>query len=135
MSELRVCRDDGEPLVFTFEFPGAEYVCGVCGLTDDIFAPSALATAEMQLRHDALVEEYDRAYAERRGVPYRPRPKTGDAGVRLPTCRGCGAEPPIGVAVDASGKPSAWLSRTVDGVTEYVCSRTCIPSGEPELPW
>jgi len=29
--EMKVCHNDGTPLIFTFKFPGAEYWCPCCG--------------------------------------------------------------------------------------------------------
>lgn len=133
MSDIRVCERDGEPLVFTFEFPGAEYHCLTCGGHEDIFGNKAPATPERALRLAEVTEQYDRAYAERRGVGYVPKPVAGDEGVTLPTCGGCGAILEPGIALD-SGKPRHWFSRTIDGVTEYACSRSCINEGAV-LPW
>lgn len=133
-ADLRVCQRDGEPLVFTFEFPGAEYVCVVCDGKEDIFGARAKATDERQRRHAELHEQYHRAYAERRGVPYDPSPKVGDPGVETPTCKACGAQPPTGTVL-VSGKPPAWFSRSRDGVTEYACGRACIPERESVMPW
>lgn len=133
-SELRVCMNDNEPLVWTFEFPGAEYFCVVCGGHEDTFGQRAPATVERQLRLDELTEQYERARAERRGVAYEPHPKVGDEDVEVPTCNGCGASPAPGVAL-VDGKPKAWFSRTRYGVKEYVCSRECIPEKESVMPW
>lgn len=133
-ADLRICRRDGEPLVFTFEYPGAEYVCVVCDAKEDIFGNRAPATVERQQRHADLHEQYHRAYAERRGVPYDPSPKVGDPGVEVPTCNACGAQPATGTVL-VSGKPSGWHSRSRDGVREYACGRSCIPAGETVLPW
>lgn len=133
-ADMRVCANDGEPLVWTFEFRGAEYYCVVCHGHEDTFGCRAPATADLQLRHTELREQYERARAERRGVPYEPDPKAGDAGVDVPTCSSCGATPEPGVAL-VDGKPPAWFSRTRDGVTEFACSRSCIPEKEAILPW
>lgn len=133
-SDLRVCQRDGEPLVWTFEFPGAEYHCVACGGHEDVFGRRAPATVDLQRRHDEMNEQYQRAYAERRGVPYNPDPKVGDDGVAVPTCNGCGATPEVGIAL-IGGKPKAWFSRSRDGVTEYACGRSCIPEREAVMPW
>lgn len=133
-SDLRVCMNDGEPLVWTFEFPGAEFHCVVCGGNEDTFGGRAPATVERQLRLDELREQYERGRAERLGFVYDPSPKVGDDDVEIPTCNGCGAQPPMGVTL-ISGKPYAWFARTRDGVTEYACSRECIPEREAVMPW
>lgn len=126
--DIRVCRKCGEPVVFTFEFRGAEYYCVECGATDDIFAPRAPATVELQHRLDELTERYERDRAERAGTTYKPSPKAGDVDVALPTCKGCGATPAEGVTL-TNGKPASWFTRTIDGVTDYACSRSCINEG------
>lgn len=132
---MRVCLVDGEPLVFTFEFPGAEWYCVVCGGKEDIFGQRVPSTTELQLRLDELTEQYDRARAGRMGVDYEPRAKVGEPGVKVPSCNACGAMPADGIALDRSGKPSSWFSRTRGDVTLFACSRACIPSDESVLPW
>lgn len=135
MSDVPVCRIDGEPLVFTFEFPGAEYVCVVCGVKEDIFPHKVETTPELVARHAELSERYHREYAERRGMPPpRPTRKVGDPGVSVPVCVGCGKVPELGTVIDGD-KPALWFSRTVDGRTEYACSRACIPDKQPVAPW
>lgn len=134
MSDIRVCTNDDEPMVFTFEFPGAEYVCQVCGGLEGIFGKSRPTTVQLALRLDELTEQSRRERAERRGETYVPEPKAGDPDVELPVCKGCGATPEAGLAI-VDGKPRAWFSRAIDGVTEYACKRTCIPASEPALPW
>lgn len=133
MSDLRVCMRDGEPLVWTFEFPGAEYHCVVCGGLEDMFGLRAPATPTRQARLDELTEQYQRGRAERTGVPYRAPQRAGDDGVKLPVCGSCGVTPEPGIAL-TNGKPAAWFSRTINGTTEYACSRSCIKEGAV-LPW
>lgn len=135
MSDIRVCRDDGEPLVSTMEFAGAEFVCAVCGGTEGIFGLRANMTPERVLRLSELTEVYERDRAKRRDVEYRPPPKVGDDGVEVPVCGGCGATPPVGATLPHRGKPSAWFARERDGVTQYACSKACIPDREDVLPW
>jgi hypothetical protein len=127
---LRVCPRDGAPVVFTFEFPGAEYHCVECGWLGDIFGPGrAPATPDLVARFDTLSDRYEAERAERTG---RPAPRPAPQDVPRPTCGGCGA-----VAegrLDHSGKPAHWYSRTRDGVKQYACSRGCIKEGAV-LPW
>lgn len=134
MSDIRVCRNDGEPLVWTFEFSGAEWYCVACGGNEDLFGSRAAATPERLRRLDKLTEQYERGLAERRGTEYRPHPKVGDKGVAVPTCGGCGKTPKVGIVL-MNGKPSGWFSREREGVTEYACSRACIPEREMVMPW
>lgn len=134
MSDIRVCERDDEPLVWTFEFAGSEWYCVVCGAHEDLFGARVESSPALLCRLDELTEQYERARAERNGVPYVPRAKVGDDGVTVPTCGGCGATPEPGLAL-VEGKPKAWFSRTVDGVTSYACSRACIPEREAVLPW
>lgn len=134
--DIRVCRRDGEPLVWTFEFPGAEWYCVVCGGHEDLFGNRAPSTPELMRRLDELTEQYERGRAERQGGVYSQPPKVGDDGVEAPTCSGCGATPEVGIALHGEDrKPKAWFSRTLDGVTSYACSRACIPEGEGVMPW
>lgn len=128
--QIRVCPRCREPLVWTFEFPGAEYacICGyLCGAFGDLrYAP---ATLELQQRHAAITELHRMAAAERRGIPYQPPAQD----IEPPVCGGCEvvAESPF----DSTGKPRHWFSRTKDGVTQFACSRECIPSNETVMPW
>ncbi|HVL49908.1 MAG TPA: hypothetical protein VM754_00200, partial [Actinomycetota bacterium] len=60
------CPRDGEPLISTLEFSGAEFVCVVCGQTYGYLAPTAKpATPEREARHGELKERYDAERAER----------------------------------------------------------------------
>lgn len=134
VGDVRVCQRDGEPLVWTFEFAGSEWYCVICGGHEDLFGNRAPSTPERLRRLDELTEQYERDRAERQGKDYQPRPKVGDDGVAVPTCGGCGATPEPGRALH-DGKPKAWYSRTIDGITSYACSRDCIPEREAVLPW
>ena len=120
---IKVCPRDGEPVVFTFEQPGYEYLCVACGWRGDIFSPrAASATADLVARSDELAEEFEQARGLRSPDQDRPHP----------SCVGCGVT--ATGRLDGSGKPAHWYCRTIDGVTEYACSRGCIPSGMV-LPW
>jgi hypothetical protein len=131
---LRVCSVDGTPLVFTFEFTGAEYYCTTCGGTEGIFGKRIPADAKMRRWHDELCEEYGRDYAARRGHTYLPPEVVGDEGVVVPSCTNCGATPDVGVHL-VDGKPRAWRSKEKDGKKLYACSEACIPAGEMKMPW
>lgn len=124
MSErIRVCPRDGEPVTFTLEHAGAEYVCQVCGWLGGVFAPmEALASDVLVARRDEL----EAAYEEARGItrPDQDRP--------APTCKGCGAI--ASGRLDSLGKPAHWYSRKVDEVSEYACSLECTGDGMV-LPW
>lgn len=135
MSDLRVCRHDGEPLVFTFDIPGVEYVCVVCGAGEGIFGSRADATPDLQRRLGELTEWYEQDRAERTGRRAPLRPRVGDEDVTTPTCGGCGGKPEVGLPLDGSGKPPGWFGRMRDGKREFACSSSCIPSGETVLPW
>lgn len=134
MGDIRICRRDGAPLVWTFEFPGAEWFCVVCNGHEDLFGLRAPYSVELQKRLDELTDQYNRERAEREGRVYTPPPKVGDDGVELPVCIGCGAIPEAGIAL-TNGKPSKWYSRTHDGVTTYACKNSCIPADAPVSPW
>lgn len=133
-NDIRVCRRDGEPLVFTMEFAGAEWYCPICDGHEDLFGARVSATPELRARLDELTEQYERARAARTGTEYKPPQRAGDDGVQRPTCGGCGASPEPGTPL-VSGKPRTWFSRTIDGVTSFACSRACIPEREAVLPW
>lgn len=126
MSEkLKCCPRDGEPVVFTFEFPGAEYYCVVCGWKGDVVSPKGVpATPKLAERYSELSDRYEAERAQRTGAP-PPPPAPQD--VPRPSCSGCGkvAEGRL----DHSGKPPHWYSRTIDGFTEHACSRSCISTG------
>lgn len=130
---IRVCPLDGEPVVFTFEYPGHEYVCVVCGWKGGVLGHhDRRATAALIARATELSDRYEAERAEREGRP--PPVPSQDEGTP-PTCAGCGA---VGSGRLVGGKPPHWYSRTpiATGVTEYACSRVCIPSGTGlVLPW
>lgn len=132
--DIRTCRNDGEPLVFTMEFPKSEWYCVVCGGHEDLFGVRSLATPRLRARLGELTEQYERERAAQRGVEYVSAPRAGDTDVALPTCGGCGVQPEVGQPL-YGGKPREWFSREIDGQKSYACSRTCIPSGESILPW
>lgn len=130
LGEIKTCPRCGEPVVFTFEFRGYEYLCVECAWKGDIFGPSAsTATPERVARRDELAERYEVESAERAG---RPAPTPPPQDVPRPVCKTCGA-----VAegrLDHSGKPAHWFTRTpIGGVPEYACSRPCIDG--PAMPW
>ena len=130
LGTIKVCPRDSEPVIFTMEFPGIEYVCVECGWQGDVFAPDgAPATAERQERYAVLLDRYE---DERAGRTGRPKPKPPRQDVPRPICKGCGttAEGPL----DHSGKPAHWFTRTIDRKTEYACSRACITEGTV-APW
>lgn len=135
--DIAVCPRDGEPMVWTFEFPKYEFFCVTCGYKAGAFGPTRRrATPELQRRLDELTAQYERERAER-DPSYRPpesHPKVGDPGVTPPTCTSCGRTPDDGIAL-VNGKPRSWFSRTQLGVTEYACSRACIPEGAMVMPW
>lgn len=130
---VRVCSTDGAPLVWTFEFKGAEYVCMQCGRTEGMLGKRAEMTPTMAAQHDAFKDQYALERAVREG---RPLPQPVPTDIPAPTCKGCGrtAGPEDG-RVESDGKPSAWYKRTRDGVEEFACSGSCIPSNESVLPW
>lgn len=123
---MKVCPRDGEPVIFTLEFRGAEYVCIECGWLGGVFSPSEVpADHGMALRHAELRERYEAERAERTG---RPAPKPPPQDIDPPVCQGCGAvaEPPF----DYGGKPTNWFSRKpIGGEWQYACSRACITEG------
>lgn len=63
---MATCPRDGEPLVMTFEFDGAEFICVVCGMKYGWLAPSkAAATPELTARLAELQVQYDHERDER----------------------------------------------------------------------
>lgn len=138
--DVPVCRRDNEPLVWTFEFSGHEYYCVVCGAKYGALHSLRFdATPELAARHAELRDQYETERAERTGLPVRPPPPQD---VPAPTCGGCDRQPGAGEALDHSGKPPLWYSRTVDGVKVYACSRACIDLADEKagkkamvLPW
>jgi hypothetical protein len=57
---MAICPSDGEPLISTFKYPGAEFVCMVCGGLLGFLAPTPKeVTPELQQRHDELRAKFD----------------------------------------------------------------------------
>lgn len=134
MSDVRVCGRCGEPMVFTFEFPGYEYVCMACSNKEGIFGARVPNTPEVEKHHGELVELYYRDRAHRRREPEpEPWPRQGEAESDV-QCAGCGRLPAIGTPL-GEGKPPAWFSRTQGGVTVYACSKPCTDDKASVLPW
>ena len=126
--ELRVCPRDGEPIIYTFEFPGVERYCVVCGWTGDIFAGRTVPpTPGLVARHVELTDRYERERSERTGLPI---PERREPQGEPPVCSGCGAvaQPPFD-----GDKPAHWYARTIDGVKQFACSRDCTDG--PVMPW
>lgn len=125
---IKTCPPCGKPVVSTFEFAGAEYLCPACGWLGEIFHPRETpATEELAAAFAEAERLYDVQRAERTG---RPIPATSEQRP-APTCSGCGEVAPLPFTGD---KPSWWYSRTKGGVTEYACSSDCIKEGA-RLPW
>lgn len=60
------CRADGEPLVFTFEYPRYEFICMVCGEKYGFLDPApAESTPELEARHAELRAQYETERAAR----------------------------------------------------------------------
>lgn len=52
---MACCPTDGEPLVSTFERPGAEFVCAVCGRWLGFLSPTPKdSTPELEARQEEL---------------------------------------------------------------------------------
>lgn len=63
---MACCPRDGEPLVMTFEYPGAEFVCMECnGLFGYLDPAPGDPTPERLARHAELKARYDEDYARR----------------------------------------------------------------------
>lgn len=59
---MATCPSDDEPLVMTFEFPGAEFICVVCDRTYGFLSPKpAVSTPELVARQLELKAKYDAA--------------------------------------------------------------------------
>lgn len=79
---MAVCPRDGDPLVMTMEFSGAEFFCVTCEGKFGFLAPTpATWTPELQARHDELKATYDEARAARDFERYGER---CDAGYEWP---------------------------------------------------
>lgn len=65
---VATCPSDGESLIMTFERPGAEFVCVVCGRWYGFLAPvPAEPSPELEARRIVLREAFDAG--ARSGVP------------------------------------------------------------------
>lgn len=63
---MACCPHDGEPLICTLEFNGAEFYCVTCERTYGFLSPTPKPwTAELQARHDELEVVYQAACDER----------------------------------------------------------------------
>lgn len=63
---MATCPADGEPLVFTFEFRGYEFVCVPCGRKYGFLSPKPVeVTAEREARLAELQTQYDTERAQR----------------------------------------------------------------------
>jgi hypothetical protein len=119
LGELRTCPNDGEPVIFTFKYPGHEYVCTVCGWLGGVLGtPTSQATPERVARAAELLAAFN---AENGVTPEPDLPEH-------PKCKGCDAVAPT------PHKPPHWYTRTIGGVTEYACSRAHIDGGTI-APW
>jgi hypothetical protein len=57
---MACCPRDDEPLVSTLEFPGAEFICVVCGTKYGFLAPTPRpSTPELWARYEELKEQWD----------------------------------------------------------------------------
>lgn len=66
---MACCPRDGEPLIMTFEFMGAEFICGVCNTKFGFLSPRPEPwTQSLQDRHDELKILYDLARLKRSGA-------------------------------------------------------------------
>lgn len=127
---LPVCGNEtcGEPVVFTFEFPGAEYHCVACGWLGGIFDPPRVAATPGRVaRYYELAGRYENERIARGGQPHRAEEPAAP-----PTCVTCGATPDVPFQGD---KPIHWYRATRNGVTQYACSPMCIPADEIVMPW
>lgn len=120
---IKVCPREGEPVTFTLDHRGAEYLCQVCGWLGGVFSPmEAEASEALVARRDELEAKFERE----RGItpPDQDQP--------APSCMGCGLL--ATGRLDRLGKPAHWYTRKVDGLREYACSRDCISDGLV-MPW
>ena len=66
---MATCPHDGEPLVSTFEFRGAEFICVVCDRLYGYLSPRpAESTPALEARHQELQAQYDAARAARKAA-------------------------------------------------------------------
>lgn len=57
---MACCPEDGEPLISTFRYAGAEFVCMVCGSLLGFLSPTPKdVTPELTERHDFLRKQFD----------------------------------------------------------------------------
>lgn len=57
---MATCPRDGEPLISTFKYPGAEFVCMVCGGKLGFLAPTPKKeTPELTKRYEELKARFD----------------------------------------------------------------------------
>lgn len=57
---MACCPKDGEPLISTFRYPGAEFVCMVCGGLFGFLAPTPKTeTPELTARYNELQARFD----------------------------------------------------------------------------
>jgi hypothetical protein len=65
---MATCPTCHDPLVMTFEFPGAEFICVPCDRLYGFLSPlAAESTPELEARHEELKAEYLAARAARQG--------------------------------------------------------------------
>lgn len=64
---VATCRRDDEPLVATFEFPGAEFYCVVCGALYGFLGPKpAEDTPQLAARLAELQQQYETEKQQRK---------------------------------------------------------------------
>jgi len=64
---IKVCPRCGDPVIYTLEFPGVEYVCVGCQWAGDLFAPhNAPATADRERTYETRLDQYERERATRK---------------------------------------------------------------------
>lgn len=57
---MAVCPRDGEPLISTLRYPGAEFVCMVCGDRLGFLSPrAAVSEAKLEARYEHLQALFD----------------------------------------------------------------------------
>ena len=57
---MACCPKDGEPLISTFRYPGAEFVCMICGSLLGFLAPTPkVETPELTARYEELRTAFD----------------------------------------------------------------------------
>jgi hypothetical protein len=59
VAPFAICSRDSEPLIVSFEEPGYEWLCMVCGNRYAYFGPAAASgTPELQERYEVLLERF-----------------------------------------------------------------------------